>query len=555
MLPPELSQQFQSLIQLGQIDRLIDVLQDAARTYPQEADIRHLLGWARTQQGRFDEAITHFREAVRLNPHAAGSLNNLGLLLLDQERQGEALQAFKAAVAAQPAYVDALTNLSLTLARVGFFEHALPFLNEALRLDPQCADAHHYLGYVCMSLNRLPEAEHHLTLALQLRPRAAGFLSSLGLLREKQHRAEEATALFQQAVDSDPTIAEPWNNMGNIQAAVWGNYDLALRYFEKTLALRPLYAEAKYHHGMVELTLGHFDRGWAGYEFRPTTLQKSKERYGRPRWQGEPLAGRTILLHCEQGLGDTFQFIRYAQHVKNLGATVLCEVQKPLLQILTRTPGMHTLIEQGAALPPHDLQIPLLSVARLLGIPEKQPPYLFASEERLAFWKDRIAQIPGFKIGIAWQGEPAFKYDWLRSVPLAQFTPLARLPGHSLISLQKHQGLDQIAANRQTVPVIELQPEIDTAAGPFMDTAAIMMHLDLVVTSDSAIAHLAGGLGVPVWLATSYAPDWRWMKDRDDSPWYPTMRLFRQTQVAHWEDVFTRMAAVLSSSPSPSPQP
>jgi hypothetical protein len=313
-----------------------------------------------------------------------------------------------------------------------------------------------------------------------------------------------------------------------------------------------LYADAKYHRGMVELSLGDFEQGWIDYDFRPTIFQKSAARYDRPRWQGEPLAGKTILLHAEQGLGDTLQFIRYAERLKNLGATVFCEVQKTLTPLLARTRGVDLLIPQDAPLPAHDYQIPLLSLARLLGIPPNQPAYLFAPQDRLDFWKPRIAQIPGVKIGIAWQGEANFKYDWLRSVPLSEFAPLAQLPGHSLISLQKYNGLDQIAANRQSVPVVELNPEIDRGEGAFLDTAAVMMHLDLVVTSDTAIAHLAGGLGVRVWLATQFAPDWRWMKDREDSPWYPTMRLFRQTRIEQWGDVFQRMAAVLLATRSAS---
>ncbi len=546
MLPAGLIQQLQALVQQGQVDRLVELLNEAVRQYPQEAEIHHLFGWAATQQRRYEEAVAHFREAVRLKPDAAGSQNNLGLLLLEQERLGEAIEAFKAAVGAQPNYVDGLTNLSLALARAGLCEHALFFLNEALKHDPRCADAHHYLGFCYLTLGRLEEAERHLAAALELRPGSGGYLSTLGLLREKQHRAEEATVLFQQAVNANPTIAEPWNNLGNVEAAVWGNYERALQYFNQTLAIRPLYADAKYHRGMVELTIGDFERGWADYEFRPTMFQKSRERYGRPRWNGEPLAGKTIVLHCEQGLGDTLQFIRYAQYAKRLGAMVVCEVQKPLMRLLANTPGIDSLLEEGVELPPHDFQIPLLSMANVLGIPPQQAPYLFASAERLEFWKPRIAQIPGFKIGIAWQGAPLFKYDWLRSIPLAQFAPLARLSGHTLISLQKSDGVDQIAANRETVPVVVLQPEIDTTAGAFMDTAAIMMHLDLVVTSDTAIAHLAGGLGVRVWLATAYAPDWRWMTAREDSPWYPTMRLFRQTKVAQWEDVFEKMATMLA---------
>jgi tetratricopeptide (TPR) repeat protein len=546
MLPGELTQQLQALVQQGQVDRLQELLGVVVQQYPQDADVRHLLGWCCTQQRRYEEAIAHFQEAVRLKPDATGSLNNLGLLLLEQERIGEAIEAFKAAVSAQPNYVDGLTNLSLALARAGMCERAVFFLEHALQFDPRCADAHHYLGYSYMTLGRLEEAERHLATALELRPGMGGYLSTLGLLREKQHRAEEATALFQQAVNATPTIAEPWNNLGNIEAAVWGNYERALQLFNHTLAIRPFYNDARYHRGMVELTIGDFERGWADYESRPTMFQKSRERYSRPRWNGEPLAGKTILLHCEQGLGDTLQFIRYAQYAKNLGATVLCEVQKPLVRLLANTPGIDRLLEEGSELPPHDYQIPLMSMAQVLGIPPQQQPYLFAAAERLAFWKERIGQIPGFKIGIAWQGASVFKYDWLRSIPLAQFAPLARLPGHTLISLQKFEGVDQIAANRETVPVVELKPEIDAEAGPFMDTAAIMKHLELVVTSDTAIAHLAGGLGVPIWLATAYAPDWRWMTGREDSPWYPTMRVFRQTKVGVWEDVFERMARELN---------
>src|SRR5262245_29498053 len=550
MLPAELSQQLQSLVQQGQVDQLLEVLQVVVRQYPQEPDVHHLLGWCCTQQRRYEEGIAHFREAVRLKPDAVGSLNNLGLLLLEQERIGEAVDAFKAAVGAQPNYVDALTNLSLALSRAGLCEHALFFLNHALKLDPRCADAHHYLGFCYMTLGRLDEAESHLSAALQLKPGTGGYLSTLGLLREKQQRAEEATALFQQAVNANPTIGETWNNLGNIEAAVWGNYDRALQLFNQTLSIRPLYADARYHRGMVELTVGDFERGWEDYEYRPTMFQKARERYGRARWNGEPLLGKTILLHCEQGLGDTLQFIRYAQYAKNLGATVICEVQKPLARLIENTPGIDTLLEEGAALPPHDFQIPLMSMARILGIPPGQQPYLFASAERLAFWKDRIDQIPGIKIGVAWQGARVFKYDWLRSIPLSQFAPLARLPGHTLISLQKADGVDQIAKNRDTVPVVELQPEIDTSAGAFMDTAAIMKLVDLVVTSDTAMAHLAGGLGVPVWLATAYAPDWRWLTGREDSQWYPTVRLFRQTKVGQWEDVFDRMARTLAARSS-----
>jgi tetratricopeptide (TPR) repeat protein len=555
MLPPELSAQINSLVESRQIDSLVEVLQAADRSYPGDVEVKHLLGWARTQQGRYEEAIAHFYEAVRIKPDAAGSWNNLGHVLLELERVIEAVSAFKSAVTHQPTFVPALANLGFALARLHWYDKALPFLAEALRLDPNFIEARHHLAYVLMMLDRMEEADQQFNIVISQQPNNAGYNSTLGLFREKQHRAEEATALFLRAIELNPNLPEAWNNLGNVQAAVWGNWEQALSCFNRTLTIKPQYAEAIYHRGMVELTLGDFARGWADYEFRPTMAQKSGPRYRQPRWTGQPLAGKRILLHAEQGMGDTFQFIRYAQHIKALGATVLCEVQPQLIRILAHTPGIDTLIADGSEMLSHDFQIPLLSVAQILGVPAHQPPYLFADPARMAFWKERLAAIPGAKIGIAWQGEPHFKYDWLRSVPLAQFAPVARLPGHTLISLQKYHGVNQIAANRQTVPVVELQPEIDKEAGPFMDTAAIMMHLDLVITSDTSIAHLAGGLGVPVWLATQYAPDWRWMAGREDSIWYPSMRLFRQTQVNRWEDVFQRMANKLLAKQNSGPRP
>jgi tetratricopeptide (TPR) repeat protein len=553
MLPPELSKRIGELVEQRQIDSLITLLTNAVPRYPNDADIPHLLGWTAIQQGRLEDAITHFQKAVQIKPDAAGSWNNLGIVLMELERPLDALTAFRAAVKYNPGMASAVGNVGFVLARLGFYDQAERILAEALRIDPNYVEARHHYAYSLMMLDRMPQAEQQFAQVMAVQPNNPAYVSTFGLFREKQHRIEEATALFLRAIELNPRLAEAWNNLGNIHAAVWGNYQESLRCFDQTLAIKPQYAEASYHRGMVYLTLGDYQRGWAGYDFRPVAWQKSQERYCQPRWQGEPLDGKTILLHCEQGLGDTLQFIRYAELVKRLDATVVCEVQQPLIKLLALTPGIDKLIEEGANLPSHDLQIPLGSLPRLLGIPAQQRPYLFAAPERVAFWKEVLARIPGRKIGIAWQGEPKFKYDWLRSVPLAQFAPLAQLKGVTLISLQKFRGVEQIAANRDTVPVVELQREIDVEAGAFMDTAAIMTLVDLVITSDTATAHLAGGLSVRVWLATQFAPDWRWMTEREDSPWYPSMRLFRQTAINRWDDVFTRMASELQQELHPEP--
>lgn len=544
--PPELTGQIQALLQAGQIEPLVDLLLSALPRFSDDPELHHLLGWARTKQRRLAEAESHFREAIRLKPLAAGSFNNLGTVLLDQERVAEAYEAFAAAIRIQPEFAHALANAGFVLGRLGRSDEALPLLEKALQLDPEYDDGRHHLGYILMNLKRFDESEQQFRLILSRQPNNPAFLNTFGLLREKQQHVEEATRLFERAIELDPNQAHAWNNLGNIHAAVWGNLEHSLSCFNRTLSLQSHFAFARHHRGLVELALGDFTHGWDDYEFRPTNSRKSANCFRRPRWQGEPLAGKTILLHAEQGLGDTLQSIRYARHIQAAGTKVVCEVQKLLVPLLSRTPGIDQLVAEGDELPPHDFQIRLLSIPRLLGIPANEPPYLFASDERLAFWKERIQEIPGSKIGIAWQGDSTFEYDWLRSIPLAEFAPLAAVPNCHLISLQKFEGVEQIAANRQTVPVIELKPEIDATSGPFMDTAAIMRNLDLVVTSDTSIAHLAGGLGVPVWLATSYAPDWRWMMQREDCLWYPTMRLFRQTTIHQWNGVFVRMAHELT---------
>jgi tetratricopeptide (TPR) repeat protein len=550
-LPPELGKQIEALVQSNQNEPLGNLLVALLAHYPNDVELHHLLGWTRTRQGRLHEAEIHFRDAIRLKPDASGSYNNLGLILMDLERVGEALNAFEVAIRLQPHYASALTNAAFAYARLNYPERAIPLLEKAIKLEPNFAEAHHHMGYVLMNLRRLDEAEAELRLAMSLQPENAGYVNTFGLLREAQHHAEEATSLFLRALTMQPDLAHAWNNLGTIHAAVWGNLEKSLECFDRVLAFKPHFSFARHHRGMVELTLGDFARGWENYEFRPTQQDKPPERFRRPLWRGEPLGGKTILLHAEQGLGDTLQCIRYAHHIKKRGATVVAVVQKALVKLVSRTPGIDTLLAEGVDLPPHDFQVPLLSIPRVLGIPPNESPYLFPDEELVTFWKQRLSQIAGFKIGIAWQGDSTFKYDWLRSIPLAEFAPLTKVPNCHLINLQKFEGIEQIATNCHHVPVIELEPQIDTTRGPFMDTAAIMKSLDLVITSDTSIAHLAGGLGVPVWVAIAYAPDWRWMVNRDDSPWYPTLRIFRQSEIRRWDNVFTRMASEIQQKRVP----
>jgi hypothetical protein len=281
-------------------------------------------------------------------------------------------------------------------------------------------------------------------------------------------------------------------------------------------------------------------------------------------WDGGDLSGKTILLDAEQGLGDTIQFIRYASIVKRCGGTVIVECPKPLLTLLEGCAGVDRWIAHGAELPAFDVRAPLLSLPGILKttvetIPA-EVPYLFAKPALVKRWRERLRGIDGFKVGIHWQGRATYRGDRFRSIPLRCFAPLARMADVRLIGLQKGFGTEQVAEfchlvrcdGQERPSYTDLADELDRESGPFMDTAAVMKNVDLVITSDTAIAHLAGALGVPVWVALSSSPDWRWMLDRADSPWYLTIRLFRQREPGNWHGVFAEMESVLRERLSPS---
>jgi hypothetical protein len=345
-----------------------------------------------------------------------------------------------------------------------------------------------------------------------------------------------------------PDYVEAHYNLGN-GLKDQGKLDEAIASYGRALELNPDYADAHWNRSLLWLLKGDFDQGWPEYEWRWRTAQVASRTFPEPRWDGGSLAGKTILLHAEQGLGDTIQFIRYAPLVQRLGATVIVECQKPLQPLLTSCAGIDQLFGEGDPLPECATQAPLLSLpgifrTSLSSIPAAVP-YLFAAPALIERWQEELRDVHGCRIGINWQGRPKPGHWRQRSIPLGQFAALAEIPGVRLIGLQKGAGREELTQAEEGFPVLDLGDEVDQAAAPFMDTAAIMMNLDLVITSDTAAAHLAGSLGVPVWLALPWAPDWRWLLDRGDSPWYPTMRLFRQRQRGDWAGVFAELRQAL----------
>jgi Tfp pilus assembly protein PilF len=587
------------LLGQGKLDEAATRYQQALALRPDYAQAHNNLGNVLLRQGKLDEAAARYQQALALRPDLADALYNLGNILGSQGKLDEAAARFRQALALRPDYSAAHNNLGNVLLGQGKLDEAAAHYQQALTLRPDYIAAHNNLGNVLLSQGKLDEAAARYEQALALRPDLAETQNNLAYTLKAQGKLDDAAARCQQALALRPDYAEAHHNLG-VTLRAQGRLDEAAIHYQQALALRPDYADAQMGLATCYLVEEDYQRGWPAYEAR-LRVPGLVPKHSLPHWTGEPLAGRSLLLLAEQGLGDTLQFVRYARLLKARGARVVLACQKALGRLLesqadsrplkngtgseqhpanpdrhgdrgvpvpifqhaardgadSHGPDWDELFILGSAgeLPRSDFCLPLLSAPGALGtdastIPH-EVPYLWADPELTAQWRRELAAIEGFKIGIVWQGSRGYHLDRWRSVPLAQFAPLARLPGVRLVSLQKGFGSEQIAT--VDFPVVDLSSRLDEAAGPFMDTAAVIGNLDLVVSPDSAIGHLAGALGAPVWLALQFSPNWRWQLERDDSPWYPTMRLFRQTRFGQWSDVFERMANAVEARRSETP--
>lgn len=472
------------------------------------------IGWKQHQAGDLRGAEHVYRQVLQVAPANENAWCFLGMACHDQARYDDAVQAYGRALEIRANFPVALSNLGNTLKQLGKLDEAVASCQRALQFKPDYATAYNNLGVAYVAKGELDAAKATFEKSLELMPDGVVAHSNLGAALVRQGDFAAGSARSQAALKIDPKYAEAHKNL----AIVW-------------------------------LLLGDFERGWPEYEWRWRCPGNALPPIHQPMWDGTPLQGRTILLIAEQGLGDTLQFVRYARLLRQQGAVVIVAAQKPLLPILADSPGIDRLVEVDGAYPAFDTWAPLVSLPGLLkttlaSIPA-EVPYLGADPELVQQWSQRLAAHPGFRIGIAWQGSPDFHADRQRSIPLSSFAPLANIPGVQLFSLQKGFGSEQIAALDGQFEVIDFGDELDATSGPFMDTAAILQNLHLVISADTSVPHLAGAMGVETWLALSLSPDWRWLLNREDSPWYPQTRLFRQQTLGDWGEVFARMAATL----------
>jgi Tfp pilus assembly protein PilF len=458
--------------------------------------------------GRLDEAVACFRHALDLDPRQPEAQNNLGNALLKQEHPDEASAGFRRALALRPDYPEAHNNLGNVLKEQGRLDEAVACYRRAVALKPDYAEA----------------------------------LNNLGIVLQEQGLADEAIGCCRSALALKPDYPEAYENLGNALRAQQ-LLDDAIACYRKAIDLQPDAADTHANLAMALLAHGELGAGWEEYEWRWKTnrMIRSARPFLQPQWRGEPAEGRTLLIHAEQGFGDTLQFCRYAPLAAARGLRVILEVPGPLVRLLRSLPGVAQVVATGEALPPFDLQCPMLSLPLAMGtttlaaIPGSVP-YLHADAAQAAAWSARLAAMekPGLRVGLVWAGSSrkdqpaAAAIDRRRSMAPDRLAPLFALPGLHFVSLQK-DGPAAPAAFRLT--------DVMEAMGDFADTAALIAVLDLVISVDTAVAHLAAALGKPVWLLDRSDPCWRWLQGRRDSPWYPNLTLFRQPDAGNWDAV------------------
>lgn len=505
------------------------------------------LGNLLVDQMRFSEAEAAYRRALDENPDDPGLLCNLGAVLYRQGLLEDAISSYRRAIALAPDNGPALRLLGLVLHEAGQLSEAAEIYRRSFALDASDHVIASNLGACLSELGALDEATSACEQAVLLKPDYAAAWTNLGIVFEKQDRAGDAVAAHRCAVAADPDYAKGHANLA-VALRNAGEIDEALAVSHRAVALDPEQPLAQYNHAHFLLMNGDFVKGFEAYRWRRKckTLSDGDPTFSEPEWQGEPLQGRTLLLFAEYGLGDALHFVRYVPMVTALGGKIILQVQ-PALATLLRQLADVTVIARGEALPRFDLQLPLMSLPRVFGttldtIPA-DIPYLHPDPARLSRWRAALADVTALKVGVVWAGNARHRGDRQRSLPAASVLPRLVMPGVQLYSLQKEPRLEDgevlAALGRE---IIDLAP----ALGDFADTAAAVAALDLVIAVDTSVAHLAGALGRTVWMLTPYALDWRWLRDREDSPWYPTMRLFRQRSPREWDDPLMRLSAALA---------
>ncbi len=501
---------------------------------------------------RFEQALASYDQAIAAMPDAVEPHDNRGLTLQELGRYEEAIASHGAAISRNPHFGIAYIRRALAQRQLGRFREALQDADEAIGLDAGSAKAFDCRGVVLNDMGRYDEALLDYRKAIALDPGFAQVHNNMGNVLYDLGRMDEALASLQRALELRPAFPEAHSNLGLVLQDS-KQFEAARAAYDKAIAIRPTYAEAYKRRATLQLLQGDYRNGWADYE---TSFHQARQRNPGPlhdiaSWQGQSLQGKSILLSERSGLGDTIQFWRFMPVLVAMGAKVSFLGSERMFRLLRSSPWPVRLLSARPLGEGFDYRCELWSLLHQLDIglhdiPD-DIPYLSAEPEAMARWAS-LLPADRFNIGISWQGNPGRKIDAGRSIPLRAFRPLADIPGVQLVSLQKNHGLEQLQQLPPGMSVVDPGLEFDAGADAFIDTAAMMAGLDLVISSDTAVVHLAGALGRPTWIGLKWMPEWRWLLDRTDSPWYPTLRLFRQASPGDWDGVFEAMAMQLRTT-------
>ncbi|MDO8606299.1 MAG: tetratricopeptide repeat-containing glycosyltransferase family protein [Phaeospirillum sp.] len=453
------------------------------------------------RRGLVREAEAQYRRLLAADPGCAEAHNALGIALQQQGKPAEAAGCFRRAVAIKPDYVGAHGNLGAALKTLGWLDQAVVALEQALALDSGNAESHY----------------------------------NLACAYQEGGQFEQAIAGYRRTVALTPNHSGAYNNLGIIFKSL-GRLDEAMAAYARSIACAPDNPVVRYNHAQALLESGDFKRGWAEHEWRFAAGIALARHSELPRWQGEALTGRTILVWSEQGLGDTIQFCRYLPLLSHRDAKVIFEVQPQLERLCRSSLADITVVARGQPLPDCDFQVPLMSLPGLMVETPAATAYLHPIADEARAWGATLGPRLRPRIGLVWAGSPTHKDDRNRSVPVESLRPMTELTGAEFYSFQVGP-----AANGQITGVTDLSSRFDD----FAATAAALGHMDLLIAVDTAVLHLAGALGRPAWALLPFAPDWRWLRHRDDSPWYPSLRLFRQERRQDWESVIARVIGQL----------
>jgi Flp pilus assembly protein TadD len=520
-------------------------LQRAAQLLPHDAEAHNNLGNALRSGGRIAEALASCQQALRIRPDFAEAHNNLGNALRDLGEFRAAATSYRRALSLKPRYAEAYNNLGNASIQLDELEEAVLSYLKALEIRPEYAEAYNNLGHALLQIGRVEDAVESCLRALRLNPRYAAAHNNLGNALLKFGQPREAVASYRRAVQLEPGYADAHNSLGSAFLEL-AEFAEAAACYEQAIALQPNLAGARLNRAMLSLLQGEFENGWVDYEWRwqaSERLRRGARVFSQPHWfaleRQELIAGMNVLLYGEQGLGDTLQFCRYVKQVAALGARVILEVPVSLHRLMGALEGVSHVVAKGDALPQFDCHCSLLSLPMAFKTTVDTIPaagrYVTAENGKIAQWRARLAEKTAIRVGLVWRGNPRHKRDHARSISLAEL--IRHLPvGLQYVSLQKQlheaeKGQLEAAGIRQFAADLH----------DFSDTAALCECMDLVLTVDTSVAHLSGALAKETWILLPPVPDWRWLLDRPDSPWYSTAKLYRRASAEGWSGVLARV--------------